>query len=250
MFSRLLSILPLIAAFPAYAMDSITVMADPSISVAMTKVARNYSRDMGGIVTTSYLPFQMQQEQITEGIAADVLITPLSQWVEELKTQGLIDVYSPAPVAKNRLALAGPADSALAIDWSKPFPVALIIHAISGEPGFVIGNPGTLPEGIYAKEALRSLDASQDLESYTLYPKSIDDMFDMVANRKAYGIFFYSSVASRDDIKIIGMLPENLHQPIQYYAVVVAGDNMDAARRFLEYLKSDRAQGIFRATGL
>lgn len=241
----------LLSIFPARALDSVTVMADPSLSVAITKVAREYSRDRGRIVTISCLPFKMQQEQLTEGGAADVLITPLSQWVDELKTQGLIDVYSPTIVAKTRLALVGPLDGALTIDWSKkPFPVAVIIKNIGAEPGFVVGNPENLPEGIYAMEALRMLDAAQYLEPYTLYPKRIEDMFELVINRKAYGIFFYSSLINRSDVKNIGLLPERLHQPIQYYAVVIAGENMDAARKFLEYLKSDRSQKIFRDNGL
>lgn len=240
----------LFSAPPARALDSVTIMADASISLAVTQIARSYTRNTGSIVTTSYLPFQTQQAQIAEGIAADVLITPLVQWMEDLKTRGLIDVYSPAPIAKNRLALAGPPDSALTANMEKSFPVAAIIQAIGAEPGFVVGNPETLPEGTYAKEALRALGAAQYLEPYTLYPKRIEDMLDMVAHRNAYGIFFYSSVANRGDLKIIGVLPEAAHQPIQYYAVVIAGDNMDSARKFLEYLKSDRAQKIFRDNGL
>ncbi len=225
-------------------------MADPSLSVAISEIARNYARDNGVTVTTSYISFKEQQTQLTEGGAADVLITPLPQWVEELKTQGLIDVYSPTPVAKNRLALVGPVDSPLEIDWNGKFPTARIINLIGGEPGFVVGNPDTLPEGVYARETLRTLGAAEYLEPYTLYPKQLSEMFGMVINQKAYGLFFASSISERDDMRVISVVPENLHKPIQYYAVVIAGENMTPARTFLEYLKTEAAQSIFREDGL
>lgn len=235
---------------PAGAIQSITVMADPSLSVAVSQIARNYSRRMGVTVTTSYLPASVQQAQITEGAAADVLITPLPQWMEELKMQGLIDVYSPTPVAKNRLALIGPADSTLEIRWEQRFPVAKIIRLIGGDPGFVIGNPESLPEGAYAKEALHSMEAAADLEPYTLYMKRLEDIFERVRTHGAYGLVFYSNALGQDHIRIIDMLPETLHRPIQYYAMVIAGENMSAARPFLDYLKSDAAQKVFRDNGL
>ncbi len=96
-------------------------------------------------------------------------------------------------------------------------------------------------EGVYGKEALRKLGAADDLEPYTLYIKQTGEMFDMVAHHEAYGIFFYSSVISqRRDPRARYVSEKSSHTPIEYFAVVIAGDNMDEARKFLEYLKSRR----------
>jgi len=234
---------------PAFALNSVTVMADSTMSIAMAELARDYAKTQNVIVNTSFAAPDVQQAQITGGGAADILITPKQSWIEQLKTQGLIDVHSPTPVAKNQLALVGPADSPLAVKLSRFFPTAAIIKQIEGEQGFVIGNPGTQMAGVYGKEALRSLGAAGDLEPYTLYIKSQDEMFDMVAKHHAYGVFLYSSTIGREGIRVLDLFPRNSYKPITYYAVVIAGDNMNEARKFLDYLKTPAAKKIFTQNG-
>lgn len=230
-------------------LHTVTVMADNSMSMAMVEIARNYSRDHNIIVNTSFAAPAAQEEQITEGGAADILITPKQLWIDQLKERGLIDIYSQAPVARNRLALVGPASSTMQADLSKPFPVADLINHMGGEPDFVVASPETLIEGTYSKEALRKLGAAADLEPYTLYVKSLDDMFDMVTRNQAYGIFLYSTTLAHSGLRVLDLLPESSHQPIHYFAVVIAGDNMDEARKFIEYLKTPDARRIFRENG-
>jgi molybdate transport system substrate-binding protein len=190
----------------------------------------------------------IQQAQITEGAAADVLITPQSSLIDALKTQGLVDVYSQIVLAKDALVLAGPKDSSLDISLAHGFPAELLITQMGGEPGFVVGNPQNLPEGVYGKEALRAMNVSADLEPYTLYVKRRDQMLEMLST-KDYGVVFNSDVAGRDAIRVLDRFPDNSYQPIQYYAVILAGDNMASARKFLDYLKSDAAKRVLRANG-
>src|SRR4029077_20107524 len=92
-------------AFALASLKSVTVMADGSMSLAIAEIARDYSRDEQIIVNTSFALPKAQEAQITEGAAADVLITPKQAWIDELKTRGLIDIHSPTSVARNRLAL-------------------------------------------------------------------------------------------------------------------------------------------------
>jgi molybdate transport system substrate-binding protein len=152
-------------------------------------------------------------------------------------------------VARNRLALVGPADSPLQVALLKKFPTAALINQMGGEQAFVVGNPETLMAGIYGKEALRKLNVADDLEPYTLYIRQMDEMFDMVLRQHAYGIFLYSSTINQAGLRVLDVLPENSHRPIAYYAVVIAGDNMNEARKFLEYLKTADAKKIFRENG-
>lgn len=234
---------------PALAISSVTVMADSAMSNAIAEVARNYSRDFQVVVNTSFTLPSVQEAQINEGGSADVLITPRQQWIDQLKTRGLIDVYSQSLVAKNKLVLVGPIDSPLRLSDGGAFPVPELINQMGGEPGFVVGHPETLMEGVFGKEALRSLGAAEYLEPYTLYIKQLDQMFDMVRKHHAYGLFFYSSTISRDGIRVLEVLPDSAYHPIDYYGVVVAGENMDQARKFLEYLKSPASRKVFRENG-
>ena len=236
-------------AFPAFALNSVTVMTDSTMSVAMAEIARDYSRTHQIVVNTSFANSLDQEKQITEGGAADIVITPKQQWIEQLKTQGLVDVHSQVPVAHDRLALVGPADSAFTAKLSKGFPTAALIRQMEGEQAFIVGNPETRSAGIYGKEALRNMGAAGDLEPYTLYIKSLEQMFTMVKKEHAYGIFLYSSVIGEDGVRVIDLFPKSTYQPIVYYAVVIAGENMNEARQFLEYMQSPQARLILRKHG-
>lgn len=239
--------------FPAYAdvlkLPTVTVMADHSLSTAVSEIARNYSRENQAVVNTSFQTQKIQQEQISEGAAADILITSKKQWIDELKQQGLIDRNSQTKLAKDRLVLIGPKETSVVSAGAGRFPTFEIIRAGGGEPVFVLGNPEFLMEGIYAREAIHSFGANDDLEPYTLYVKSLDEMFDMVANHNIFAICFYSSAMKRDDIKIIDTLPESAHKPIVYNAVVIASDNMNEARKFLTYLKSAEVRKLLDKDG-
>lgn len=242
-------LLSLLVSTPAFAMGTVTVLADTSMNIAVTELARDYSSKKKIIVSTSYAHSDEQETKIIEGEAADILITPKHEWIEALKTQGLVDIYSQAPIARNRLALIAPVKSTIQARISEKFPTTALIREFGWQPSFLVGNPESLLEGVYGKEALRNLSVASDLEEYTLYVKKLSQMFDLVSNHGMYGIFFYSSTIGRSGIRVIDLLPENTHKPIEYSAVVIAGDNMDEARKFLAYLQTDDALKILRNNG-
>ena len=238
----------LLFATSAFALPSVNVMADGDLGVAMARIARNYSTERQVAVNASFTAQAAQAVQISEGGAADILITPKLSWIEQLKTQGLVDIHSQATIAGNRLALVGPDDSAIR-PAGNVFPTAALINALAGELAFVVGNPETLGVGVSGKEALRNLGVAGDLEPYTLYLKQADQMDDMVAKQHAYGIFYTSAATGKEGMRVIGLLPPESYHPVEYYAVVIAGENMNEARRFLEYLKSPAAKGVLRGDG-
>jgi molybdate transport system substrate-binding protein len=224
-------------------------MADTSLGIAVTRIARNYSRYKNIVVNTSFASQYAQQEQINEGAAIDIIITSKTAWIDELKRQGLVDIYSKTLLAGDRLALVGAVNANVASAEPGRFPALAIIKASGGDPVFLLGNPQFLIEGAYAKEALRNLGVAEDLEPYTLYVKRLDQMFNMVVNQQAFGICFYSSTTRRTDMKVIDVLPESSYKKIHYYAVAIASDNMDEARKFMEYLKTSEVKDIFKEEG-
>jgi molybdate transport system substrate-binding protein len=234
---------------PANALPSVNVMADSNLNVAISHIARSYSSEKNIVVNSSYADVATQEAQIIDGAAADILITPKASLIEDLKTRGVIDVYSQIPIARDMLVLAGPQDSPLNVDLEKEFPIAAILKQIAEEPLFIVASPEFLPEGGFSKEALRAVHAAGFMEPYTLYLKDRNQMFEMIADKGAYGVVLSSSALRRKNIRVLGTFHAHTHQPIQYYAVVIAGENMDAARGFLAYLQSPAAKIIFRKNG-
>ena len=232
------------------ALPSLTILADNSISVAVSRVSREYARQHSVGVSTSFTDKTEQALQIHEGGAADVLITSDRRWIEELMNQGLLDVYSKMEFGRGRMALVGPLGSTLALKLSDSFMAAPLVHAMESEAELFIGNPEYIITGKYARESLRSVGALDVLEPYTLYVKSMDEMIEQVTHRGAYGIFLLGDALLMSNARVIDVFPATSHSPIVYYAVVVAGDNMEEARKFMKYLGNAPARAIIRNSGM
>lgn len=254
---KIISILLLFSAlFPAQSsaavlkLPTVTIMADHNLNMAITEIAHNYSRSDKVIVNTSFASQESQQAQINEGAAADILITARESWIDELKLQGLVDIYSQYRLAGDKLVLVGAAKTDIALPEDNKFPVVSIINASHDkEPVLMLGNPETLIDGIYAKEALRNLGIADDLEPYTLYVKKAEERLESVTEKQIFALCFYSSVFNRSDLKVIYDIPKTAYKDISYNVVVIAGDNMGEARKFLAYLKSDKVKEILRKNG-
>jgi molybdate transport system substrate-binding protein len=252
MLRRFAALLLIALAAPCSAQEtlpSIVVTADDSLALPMARITRDYAREHQAAVALSLSGMKEEIGQIAEGSTTDVLITAKEHLLETLKQQGLVDIYSEVAVASDRLVLVGPPDTGFRADLTKAFPTAPLIQLMGGEANFVLGNPETLPDGAIAREALRRMDALADLEPYTLYIRQRAQMNEMILQHNAYGIML-ASEARRLPVTIIGEFPAALYPPITYKAVVLAGENMNTARNFIEYLKSPAARDLFKERGL
>ncbi len=233
----------------AFAVSNLTIMADNGAALAVVKMARSYSASRHIPVVASFIDRQSQSSQILEGGAADIVITPDGKWIENLQTQGLIDIYSKISFARGRMALVGSSDSDLALRLDNHFISAPLVYAMNYEASLLIGNPEYLPDGKYARQALRSLDALDVLEPYTLYLKDEDEMIEQVTRHGAFAVMNYGRALLLEDARIIDVFPEQSHSPINYYAVVIAGENMEEARKFLKFMQSSEAENLINSSG-
>jgi len=240
----------LFLAQPAWAIASLTIMADKSMAIPITQIAREYARQNQVSVSTAYISTSDQLEQINEGGAADLLITQRSDTIETLKLQGVVDIYSQTVVAKNRLVLAAPQSIPGDIEFSEyqMFPVGLMQKMTGGDLRIYIGSPDYLASGMFAMEAFRKMDTLQDIEPYARYVKYSPEMYSLMESG-GLGVMFYTEVLQNPQLRVVDFFPENTHSPIIYQAVVVAGENMDEARRFLDFLKTMESRRIIDING-
>jgi molybdate transport system substrate-binding protein len=226
----------------------VTIMADPSLIVPINQIARSYARQYHIPVSTVFGNSNEQVEKIERGEEADVFIAAKTLWIKQLQTKGLIDVYSRTPIIKNRLALAASPFQAqpikivpgmMAKDFLRPRSDLMI----------ALGDPEYTAEGTYALESLNTLNLTAELEPYYVFFKNIKQLAKTIADFDIYGILFSSDIALYPQIRLIDEFSPEAHTPITYQAVVVTGENMEGARHFLSFLKSDAAQEIFLRYG-
>lgn len=235
---------------PAFALSNLTIMADSSVSLAVSKLARDYARQKNIAVATSFINKDAQNTQINEGAEANILITPNKEWLDSLQEKGLIDIYSRIEFARGNMALIGNNNSQLNMNISASAETAPLIAAMQGEQALLLPSPDTIYNGRFAKDALRQVGWLDVLEPYTLYIKDNAQIRQMVSGDNYFTIVPESEAIARSDARIIGVFPDNKENILHYYAAVIAGEDMNCARDFLRYLGSKTAHNILSNTGL
>lgn len=227
---------------------SITVLADPSLTLPITEIVRAYSRDHFITVSASFPASNEQAELIRGGSESNVLITARARTVTDLTNQGLLDVYAKSSVIQDRLVLAANASTEFTVDFSQEVDLNLAMEEENPDFAFVIGDAEYTSLGGYAMAALSGLDWLKQVEPRLLVLRSSDAVREVIFVGNI-GLMFLSDALNHDTLRVVTLIPEEAHPPILYQAAVIAGDNMDAARGFVSYLEGETAQEIFASYG-
>ncbi len=225
----------------------ITVLADPSLSVPLVRIARRYGEIYNISVSTSFGSSKNHIAQIREGQEGDIFITAKTSWIKQLQQEGLMDVYSRTSIARNQLAIVAPLARKGQVD-SLP-RISLQMMESKHEMSFALGDPEYVAEGTYTLETLSYYKLGGDLEPFYSILNSSYSLKNTIANHDAYGAIFYTDALLYPDITHIETVDEKAHQPIIYQAATVVGENMDQAGHFLNFLRGNIAQAIFREYG-
>ncbi len=229
--------------------EQVHILADPSLTIPLTLIAREYSKQRHISVTTSFAPLADQTRRIEQGMEADIFIATRANTIQTLKNQGLIDVYSQISVTKNRLALVTYQENSLELILIPRLPLASILKRIDPGFSFILGDPETQDVGLFSMEALRNHQIAGELEPHFLFIQSPVDMHETIASRGGYGVIYLTEALRNPELKILGVFPQTAHSSIIYQANVVASENMEAARQFLDYLQSGDATAVFTQFG-
>lgn len=227
---------------------SITVLAEPNLVSALTKISRAYSQKNAVIVSVSFGSAADLINDIDAGEPADIFISNHPDWLANLKQKGLIDIYNVGHIASDDLVLVCLNDNLSVpnylLEKNNNFEESLYILDHNNLNLIIDNKESSL--GKHSNHILEAL----ELENMQLFIKLDEDKSAFVNllqnNPDSYSILLASQAYNRSDLKI---LARKKSQHIFYQALVIAGDNMDIAREFLKFLKTPTAKNIFRENG-
>jgi molybdate transport system substrate-binding protein len=230
-------------------LPNVTVFASSSLSEPITIISREFSKKHQITVSASFDSTSAQERKIEEGETSDLFISAHDYWIKRAKQKGLLDVYSITDLFNNKLALVVSTNGRL-----NEYPVVGDnlkdkITFLSNRSIMSIGEPSSTAVGMYTKQALGNLEMWENLKSRTIKSYSSKNNIYFISKGETAGISFYSDTFFNDEIKIISLIDESLHDPIIYKAAVVGGKNMENAKLFLEFIKSDFSKAIFKKYG-
>ena len=238
-----------IAAAPlaANAQDkSITVFAAASMKNALDDVDAAYTKQSGVKVVASYDASSALMKQIEGGAPADVFVSADLKWMDYGSQKKLIKDDTRVNLLGNTLVLIAGKDSKIDnVTIGPGFDLA----KLAGDGRIATGDVKAVPVGIYAQAALEKLGVWSAVEPKMAMTANVRAALILVARGEApLGIVYSTDAKVEPGVKVVGVFPDDSHDPIIYPVAATATAKPDATP-YLAFLRSQAAKTIFESYG-
>lgn len=222
----------------------ITVSAAISLKEALDGIGSAYERaHPGSRIDFNYAGSGTLQHQIEQGAPVDVFFSAAEEQMNALETEGLILPGSRRNIVTNELVLIVPQSST---------EVRSLRDLTRRDVKIVaMGDPRTVPAGMYARQSLKKLGLYAELQKKLIYAKDVRQVLTYVETGNAdAGLVYRTDALISSRVRIVAPLPASSHAPIVYPAAIVKGTRHEAeAREFVKFLSSPAARAVFARYG-
>lgn len=223
----------------------VTVFAAASLTNVLQRIGDDFTRATGVPVRLSFAASSVLARQIEAGAPADVFVSADQEWMDYLEQRGLIDKATRRNLLGNRLVLIAPADSKLRLRLGPGVDFA----AALGKGRLATGDPDSVPVGRYARQALTTLGAWNELADRLVRAEDVRHALMFVARGEApLGIVYATDARVEDRVRVVDTFPDGAHLPIRYPVAITKLGGPDAAR-FVDYLRSEAGRATFESAG-
>ncbi|MGO9110933.1 MAG: molybdate ABC transporter substrate-binding protein [Thermoguttaceae bacterium] len=222
--------------------QSVLVFAAASTTNALNEIKAQFTKDTGIAVETSYASSSTLAQQVVHGAEAELFLSADTKWADYLAKKD--QVVRQQDLLGNRLVIVVPADSKIEIKKPGDLLAAGIEH-------LALGEPQSVPAGIYAKQALTKLGLWEQLKAKVVSAEDVRHALTYVETGSAEaGIVYATDAAISKKVKVAFEIPEKLTGPVRYpLALLKAGEGRAAAESFYRYLSSPAAAKVFQKYG-
>ncbi|MEC7490998.1 MAG: molybdate ABC transporter substrate-binding protein [Pseudomonadota bacterium] len=184
--------------------------------------------------------------QVSLGAPADLYFSAAKGWVDYLLDKKIAQPGTRQTLATNRLVLISSPDARTPNAFN---PNRDIIRLLGPTGRIALGDPGHVPAGQYARQALKKLQLWKVLRRRAVRTQNVRLALALVEQSETpLGIVYRSDVFHRKRVSILYTLPETLHSPIEYQIVAIR-NAIGGASEFLSFLSSESGGEIFRKNG-
>jgi molybdate transport system substrate-binding protein len=223
----------------------VRVAVASNFAAPMERLAPLFQKESGNTVKMAVAASSKLYTQITKGAAFDVFLSADEEMPKQLMQAGLAVGGSRFVYATGRLVL-----------WSAQPDLIDEKASVLNKGNFnnlAIANPLYSPYGVAAKETLTKLAMWNSIQRKLDKGDDLAQTYQFVAAEKDDLAFVALSQVMRDGKITSGsawIVPPEMHNPIRQSAVLMTGaKDPVAAKAFLAFLKSAKAQAVMRGFG-
>ncbi|MCP1200381.1 molybdate ABC transporter substrate-binding protein [Notoacmeibacter sp. MSK16QG-6] len=217
------------------------VFAAASMTDALQRAAERYVKTSAPAPRFSFASSSILAKQIAQGAPADLFVSASSEWMDWLSQKSAIDTQSRIDIAKTDLVIVGPAGA----------KAAETAASALGEKRFAMGDPGHVPAGIYAKQALESEGNWAEVKEHAVLGENARITLELVRRGEvARAIVYAADLAAAPELAKIYTFPSAGHDPITYPAALTsAGQDKEGAQAFLKFVTGPEGQTALESAG-
>ncbi|MCI0502295.1 MAG: molybdate ABC transporter substrate-binding protein [Fusobacteria bacterium] len=218
---------------------TILVGAAASLTDVLNELEPVFEKETGIDLDLQYGSSGTLKEQIKNGAPIDVFFSASKKDVDELVAAGLL--ADDQILLKNQLVLVK----------SKSSKVKSL-DDLSSVQYIAVGDPASVPVGKYTQEALKNLGMLETLEGKFTYGKDVTQVLSWVGlgNAEAGFVYYSDYVRSEGKVDLVEKIDASKHSKIVYpIGVVKNSRKQEEAKKFIEFLKSDKAKAAFEKWG-
>ena len=208
----LLILLSIACLFSGCSSEELIIFSAMSLTDVLTEVSQHFGAVQNVKVYCNFAGSATLQRQIEKGAPADVFISASPKQIDVLQQKGLIDKDSRRAILNNRLVLVAPLNTSLAM-------TDVGILAQDAIRRIAIGEPYSVPAGVYGKEALTHLELWDAIQPKLIPTTDVRSALAYVESGEVdVGIVYQTDARLSRKVKVVYQFPRSSHSPIVYPA--------------------------------
>lgn len=221
---------------------SLTISAAASLKDAIAEIQQLYTQQQPVTITNNFGASGSLQQQIEQGAPVDIFISAAATQMDALQQKELILTDTRKNILSNQVVLIAPKNSQIVSNF-KDLTSARVQK-------IALGQPKSVPAGKYAQEVLTFYNIFNRIKPKIIYAKDVRQVLTYVETGNVDAGIVYITDAKLSDVKIVAIAPANSHSPVVYpVAVIKASKNINAAKKFVQFLSSKPASDVFNKYG-
>lgn len=224
----------------------LSIYAAAGTRAANEELAKQFTANEACAIVANYASSGTLARQIANGAECDIFISANKQWIDFLLEKDVLLANSVQVIARSSLVVITPLNSAV---------IPPVFSAKTDAPtpeneNIAIGNPESVPVGKYTKMVFDSLGCFDKLSPNLVLCKDVSSVRHYVELGECnWGIVYYTEAVQSKKIKIVYEIPEELHQPINFYLAIHKNANLSESEKYIEFISSFKGQEILENFG-
>lgn len=221
---------------------SINYSAAASLQGALTQIDKNYEKSHQNVkISFDFAGSGAIRQKVVAGAPIDGVF---------LASKSDADKLSQAGKATDSTAVLGNT-LVLVTNKNNSEKTSNLTETLKSAQKIAIGEPATVPAGMYAEQTLTKLGLENDLKSKFVMGSDVTQVLSYAASGNVdLGFVYKTDAMSNKNVTVLDTIPDDLHDPITYYTETVkTSKNTKAVQDFNNYLKTSAAQKVFEQYG-